>query len=58
MDLGAAAPASMPTRATEIFHEGIQIPPVKLFDRGELNQPVLAMIAANSRTPDMMVGTC
>ncbi len=56
MDLGAAAPASMPTQATEIFHEGIQIPPVKLFERGALNQAVLAIIARNSRTPDMMVG--
>ncbi len=56
MDLGAAAPASMPTTATDIFHEGIQIPPIKLFDRGQLNQAVLDVIARNSRTPDMMVG--
>ncbi len=56
MDLGAAAPASMPTTATEIFHEGIQIPPVKLFERGQLNQAVMDVIARNSRTPDMMVG--
>jgi N-methylhydantoinase B len=56
MDLGAAAPASMPTTATEIFHEGIQIPPIKLFERGELNEGVMAIIARNSRTPDMMVG--
>jgi N-methylhydantoinase B len=56
MDLGAAAPASMPTTATEIFHEGIQIPPIKLFDRGQLNQGVVEIIARNSRTPDMMIG--
>jgi N-methylhydantoinase B len=56
MDLGAAAPASMPTTATEIFHEGIQIPPIKLFAQGKLNQGVLDIIARNSRTPDMMVG--
>jgi N-methylhydantoinase B len=56
MDLGAAAPASMPTTATEIFHEGIQIPPIKLFERGQLNQGVVEIIARNSRTPDMMVG--
>jgi N-methylhydantoinase B len=56
MDLGAAAPASMPTTATEILHEGIQIPPIKLFDRGQLNQAVVEIIARNSRTPDMMVG--
>lgn len=56
MDLGAAAPASMPTTATEIFHEGIQIPPVKLYAGGCLNDAVLAIIARNSRTPEMMVG--
>lgn len=56
MDLGADAPASMPTRATEIFHEGIQIPPVKLYDRGVINEALVAVIARNSRTPDMMVG--
>src|SRR5262249_37619386 len=52
----AAAPASMPTTATEIFHEGLQIPPVKLFERGHLNEGLLEVIARNSRTPEMMVG--
>jgi N-methylhydantoinase B len=56
MDLGADAPASMPARATEIFHEGLQIPPVKLYEAGKLNEDVLAIIARNSRTPEMMVG--
>jgi N-methylhydantoinase B len=56
MDLGAAAPASMPTTATEIFHEGIQIPPIKLFERGQINQAVMDIVARNSRTPDMMTG--
>ena len=56
MDIGADAPAAMPTQATEIFHEGIQIPPVKLYERGVLNQGVLDIVARNSRTPEMMVG--
>lgn len=56
MDLGASAPASMPPTATEIFHEGIQIPPVKLYRAGELQQDLLNLVARNSRTPDMMVG--
>ncbi|MDP9469097.1 MAG: hydantoinase B/oxoprolinase family protein [Chloroflexota bacterium] len=56
MDMGAAAPASMPTEATEIYHEGLQIPPVKLYDAGALNDDVLRIIARNSRTPEMMVG--
>lgn len=56
MDIGADAPAAMPTQATEIFHEGIQIPPVKLYERGVLNQGVLDIVARNSRTPEMMIG--
>lgn len=56
MDLGASAPASMPPSATEVFHEGIQIPPVKLYRAGELQQDLIELIARNSRTPDMMVG--
>lgn len=56
MDIGADAPAAMPTQATEIFHEGLQIPPVKLYERGRLNRGVLDIVARNSRTPEMMVG--
>ena len=56
MDIGADAPAAMPTQATEIYHEGLQIPPVKLYERGVLNQGVLDIVARNSRTPEMMVG--
>src|SRR3954447_10420199 len=56
MDMGAAAPASMPAQATEIYHEGLQIPPVKLYERGVLDRDLLSVIARNSRTPDMMVG--
>ena len=56
MDMGADAPASMPTQATEIYHEGLQIPPVKLYVKGELQRDLLSVIARNSRTPDMMTG--
>jgi N-methylhydantoinase B len=56
MDIGADAPAAMPTQATEIYHEGLQIPPVKLYERDGLNTGVLDIVARNSRTPEMMVG--
>lgn len=45
-DLGGGAPGSMPAHATEIFHEGLRLPPV-LLDDG-----VRALFAANSRTPE------
>ncbi len=56
MDIGADAPAAMPPQAIEVYQEGIQIPPVKLYAKGVLNEGVLEIVARNSRTPDMMVG--
>ncbi len=53
MDVGGAVPGSMPTDAASIFSEGIRIPPVKLYHRGELNKPVLDLIMNNTRTPEM-----
>src|SRR5437588_1243654 len=45
-DLGGMAPGSIPPEATEIYQEGLRIPPVLLTDE------VQALLAANSRTPD------
>jgi len=54
-DVGGMAPGSMPL-ATEIFQEGLIIPPIKLINRGCLNQDILDLIAANVRTPDERKG--
>jgi len=53
MDVGGAVPGSMPTDAASIFGEGIRIPPIKLYERGEINQAVLNVIINNTRTPEM-----
>jgi N-methylhydantoinase B len=49
-DVGGALAGSMGP-AREIFQEGIRIPPVKIFRRGELNADVMALLLANVRTP-------
>jgi N-methylhydantoinase B/oxoprolinase/acetone carboxylase alpha subunit len=49
-DLGGAAPGSMPADATEIFQEGLRIPPARL------TQEIRSMLVANSRTPDERIG--
>jgi N-methylhydantoinase B len=49
-DVGGALAGSMGP-AREIFQEGIRIPPVKIFRRGELNAEVMALLLANVRTP-------
>jgi len=54
-DIGGMSPGSMPL-ATEIFQEGLIIPPVKLCQRGKFNTAVFDMILANVRTPDERKG--
>jgi N-methylhydantoinase B len=53
IDAGGPVSGSLPTDATTIFGEGTRIPPVKLFDRGRLNEDVLDLILNNSRMPTM-----
>ncbi|MBV9888762.1 MAG: hydantoinase B/oxoprolinase family protein, partial [Acidobacteria bacterium] len=49
-DVGGALAGSMGP-AREIFQEGVRIPPVKIFRRGELNADLMALLLANVRTP-------
>ena len=50
-DVGGMEPGSMPGRSREVYQEGLVIPAVKLYRRGELQQDVLRLILANVRTP-------
>jgi N-methylhydantoinase B len=50
-DVGGMSPGSMPL-ASEIYQEGLIIPPLKLWEAGEVNQPLLTLILRNIRTPD------
>lgn len=54
-DVGGTSPGSMPL-ASEIYQEGLVIPPVKLVDRGSIRQELLDLILANVRTPDEREG--
>jgi len=50
-DVGGMTPGSLPL-STEIYQEGIIIPPVKLYKQGVLNEELLQLILRNVRTPD------
>lgn len=50
-DVGGMSPGSLPL-STEIYQEGIIIPPVKLYKRGVLDADLLKLILRNVRTPD------
>ena len=49
-DVGGMSPGSMPL-STELYQEGLIIPPIKLAAGGLLNDAALALIVRNSRTP-------
>ncbi len=55
-DLGGMAAGGLPANATEMFQEGLVLPPVPLAKAGVPNQPMLDVIAANSRTPEKVLG--
>ncbi|TAJ27434.1 hydantoinase B/oxoprolinase family protein [Bosea sp. (in: a-proteobacteria)] len=52
VDVGGGAAGSYYANATEIFHEGIRIPPLRLVDKGVLNSGVFEMLLHNLRQPD------
>jgi N-methylhydantoinase B len=50
-DIGGATHGAYNPAATEIWQEGIRIPPLRLYDRGVLREDVLQMLATNVRHP-------
>jgi len=55
-DVGGMVPGSMSGKATEIYQEGIRIPPLKIFEAGKTNQAALDLLLANMRVPDERLG--
>ena len=54
-DIGGALAGSMGP-AREIFQEGLRIPPVKIFRRGDIVRELLGLLLANVRTPSEREG--
>jgi N-methylhydantoinase B len=50
-DVGGVTPGSASGEASEIFHEGVRIPAVKVYDQGQVNQGLLDLFFANLRQP-------
>src|SRR5262250_3026114 len=55
-DIGGMSAGSIPTNATEIFQEGLRIPPLKFRDAGRYNDTLVAIIRQNVRIPDAVMG--
>jgi N-methylhydantoinase B/oxoprolinase/acetone carboxylase alpha subunit len=55
-DVGGMTPGSLPTNATEIFQEGLRIPPLKLMERGRFNDTFMRLARQNVRIPENFAG--
>jgi N-methylhydantoinase B/oxoprolinase/acetone carboxylase alpha subunit len=55
-DVGGMSAGSVPTNATEIFQEGLRIPPLKLREAGRYNETLVALLRQNVRIPDTVMG--
>ncbi|MEM7741101.1 MAG: hydantoinase B/oxoprolinase family protein [Pseudomonadota bacterium] len=51
-DVGGKVPGSLPNDARSIFEEGLRMPPVKLYRKGELQQDILNIAVHHSRMPE------
>ena len=54
MDVGGRAPGSMAHDSTEIYQEGLRIPPTKLTERGVMSEVLTDLIELNVRTPEVV----
>ena len=55
-DVGGMVPGSMSGKATEIYQEGIRIPPLKILEGGRTNEAALDLLLANMRVPEERLG--
>jgi N-methylhydantoinase B len=54
-DIGAISPGT-PTRATSLYQEGLNLPPIKFYDAGEPVKAIHDIIRKNVRIPDIVIG--
>lgn len=54
VDVGGMVPGSCSNNATEIFQEGLRIPPIFLSKENKLNQDFLRLFTANSRAKEVL----
>jgi N-methylhydantoinase B len=55
-DIGGKTPGSLAADSTELYQEGLIIPPVKLVKGGEIDPELSNLIRSNVRTPDIQMG--
>ena len=56
VDVGGMVPGSYSGLSTNIYQEGVRIPPIKILERGRLNRAAMALLMANMRVPEEREG--
>ena len=51
-DVGGTTPGSISGKSTEIFHDGVRIPILKIANKGEIDRAVVDLLFANMRVPE------
>ncbi len=55
-DVGGRVPGSNASDSLEIYAEGLRIPPLKLYEKGQPNTTLFRMIERNVRLPGRVFG--
>ncbi len=55
-DTGGSVPGGFSASATAVEQEGLRLPPVKLFKRGEMDTEIYQIICSNIRVADQRIG--
>ncbi|WP_320179509.1 hydantoinase B/oxoprolinase family protein [Roseovarius pacificus] len=55
-DIGGGAAGTYNAAATEIYHEGIRLPVLRLVEKGEVRRDLWKLLLLNSRTPELLDG--
>lgn len=56
VDVGGMVPGSYSGMSTNIYQEGVRIPPIKIYEKGKVNRAALALLMANMRVPQEREG--
>jgi N-methylhydantoinase B len=56
VDVGGMVPGSYSGLSTNVYQEGVRIPPIKILERGKLNRAAMTLLMANMRVPEEREG--
>ena len=56
VDVGGMVPGSYSGLSTNVYQEGVRIPPIKILENGKLNQAAMTLLMANMRVPEEREG--